>query len=103
MDWAAYLKHLQTVFQKFDPDAVILEPVLIRLFYDGLWPFICTQAKQDGRQKDTWEQTIKKVIIAEAKATLNLLFCVQEIDACCLQGHQPPLKADERIKEKVFN
>ena len=55
MDWAAHLEHLQTLFQKFDVDAVISELVLIRLFYDGLRPSICTQNKQDSRWKDTWE------------------------------------------------
>ena len=45
MDWAAYLKYLQTVFQEFDANAVISEQVLIHLFRNSLWPFICAQAK----------------------------------------------------------
>ena len=32
---------------------IISEPVLIRLFYNNLWPSIHAQAKQDSRQKDT--------------------------------------------------
>ena len=40
MDWAADLEYLQTVFREFDADTVILEPVLIRLFCDGLQPSI---------------------------------------------------------------
>ena len=40
MDWAAHLEHLQTVFREFDADTVISEPVLIRLFRDGLRPSI---------------------------------------------------------------
>ena len=74
MDWAAYLEHLQTVFRKFDANAVILEPVLIRLFRDSLRPSIRAQAKQKGRQKDTWDQVMRKAITAKAKAALNLLF-----------------------------
>ena len=73
MDWAAHLQHLETVLQEFDADTVILEPVLIRLFHDGLRPSIRAQAEQKGRQKDTWDQAIKKGITAEAKAALNLL------------------------------
>ena len=53
MDWAAHFKHLQTVLREFDADAVILEPVLIRLFRNGLKPSIHAQAKQKGRQKKT--------------------------------------------------
>ena len=73
MDWVAYLKHLQTVFRKFDANVVILEPVLICLFYDGLRLSICIQAKQEGHWKKIWEQAIKKAITTEVKATFNLL------------------------------
>ena len=72
MDWAAHLEHLQTVFREFDADTVISEPVLIRLFRNGLRPSIRAQAEQEGRRKDTWDQAIKKAITAEAKAALNL-------------------------------
>ena len=46
MDWVAYLEHLQTVFCKFDADAVISEPALIRLFCNSLRPSIFVQVKQ---------------------------------------------------------
>ena len=73
MDWAAHFEHLQTVLREFDANTVILEPVLIRLFRDGLKPSIRAQAKQKVCQNDTWDQAIKKAITAEAKAALNLL------------------------------
>ena len=95
MDWAAHLKHLQTVFREFNANAVILEPVLIRLFRDGLGPSIRAQAKQEGREKDTWDQAIKKAITAEANATLNLLSWVREIDARCRRGHRSASKPTE--------
>ena len=72
MDWAAHLKYLQTVFQEFNAHAVISEPVLIRLFRDGLKPSIRAQAKQKSCQKNTWDKPIKKAITAEAKAILSL-------------------------------
>ena len=40
MDWAAYPEHLQTVFRNCNANAMILEPVLIRLFCNGLRPSI---------------------------------------------------------------
>ena len=40
MDQAANLEHLQTVCQEFNANAVILEPVLIRLFRNDLRPSI---------------------------------------------------------------
>ena len=95
MDWSAYLEHLQTVFREFNANAVILEPVLIRLFRNGLRPSIRIQAEQKDCQKDTWDQAIKKAITAEAKAALNLPLWVREIDACCLQGHRSASKTTE--------
>ena len=103
MDWAAHLEHLQIAFQEFNAEMVISELVLIRLFHNGLWPSMYAQAKQDGRWKNTWEQAIKKVIIVEAKAALNLLSWVREMDACCFWNHQSPPKVDKRTKEKFFN
>ena len=95
MDWAAHLKHLQTVFQKFDGDTVISELVCIRLFCNGLRPSIRAQAKQESRQKDIWDQVMKKAIMTEAKAALNLLLCVRKMDACCPQGHRSTSKPTE--------
>ena len=92
IDCAAHLEHLQTVFQEFDPDVVISEPVLIHLFRDGLRPCIRAQAKQESCQKDTWDQAIKKAIAAEAKAALKLALWVLEMDACCPQGHRSASK-----------
>ena len=65
----------------------MLEPVLIRLFYDGLRLSICAKAEQKGCRKDTWDQAIKKAITAKAKAALNLPLWVHKIDSCCPQGH----------------
>ena len=66
---------------------VISKPVLICLFHNGLRFSICVQAKQDGRQKDTWEQAIKKAITTEAKAAFNLLSLVWKMDAYCSWGY----------------
>ena len=82
---------------------MILEPVLIRLFRDGVRPSIRAQAKQDDYQNNTLEQAIKKAITAEAKAILNLPSWVWEMDACRPRCHQSFLKVDKRTKEKVSN
>ena len=92
MDWAAELEHLQTVFRKFEPNAVILEPVLICLFRNGLWPSIHAQAKQKYCQKDTWDQAIKKAITTKDKTALNIPLLVREIDVCCFQGYRSASK-----------
>ena len=95
MDWVAHLEHLQTVRREFDTDAVILEPILIRRFRDGLRPSIRAQAEQKGCQKDTRDQAIKKAITAEAKAALNLSSWVCKMDARCPRGHLSASKPTE--------
>ena len=103
MDWAAYLEYLQIVFQKFDAYAIISKSVLIFLFCNGLRLSIHAQVKQDGHWKNIWEQAIKKVITAKAKAAFNLPSWVQEMDACCPWSHQSFLKKDKCTKEKDFH
>ena len=71
---------------------MISEPVLIRLFCDGLKPSIHAQGKQKDCQKDNWDQAIQKAIMAEVKAALNLPLLVHEIDACCPRGYRFALK-----------
>ena len=48
MNWTANLQYLQIILQKFNADMVISEPILIRLFCNGLWPSIYAQAKEDS-------------------------------------------------------
>ena len=79
---------------------MISEPVLIRLFCDGLRPSIHAQAKQKSCQKDTWDQTIKKIITAKAKAALNLFLWVYEIDVCCPRGY---CSASKPVKDHTRN
>ena len=92
INWAAHLEYLQTVFWEFDANAVISEPVLIRLFRDGLRPSIRAQAKQEGRRKDIYDEAIKKAITVEAKAALNLPSWACEMDVCCRQDHRSASK-----------
>ena len=96
MDLAVHLERLQIVFRKLDANTVILELVLIRLFYDGLRPFIRAQAKQIGCQKNTWDQAIKKAIMAKAKAALNLPLWICEMYACYSRGHCSALKPTKK-------
>ena len=71
MKWAAYLEHLQIILLEFDADVVISKTVLIRLFRNGLQPFIYAQTEKNSCRKDIWEYAIKKTITAEAKIALN--------------------------------
>ena len=84
MDWAAYLKHLQTVLKEFDPAAAPTERVLICYFCDGLRPSIRAQTNERGQDLDSWEEAIEKAINAEAKTARQPQSLIKEMDNCCL-------------------
>ena len=48
-DWAAYLEHLQVVFQEFDPATTPNKEIMIRFFREGLKLSIRAQLDPRGR------------------------------------------------------
>ena len=80
MDWAAHLEHLQTVLKEFDSAATPNDKVLICYFRDRLRSFIRAQTDERGRDLDTWEEAIKKVIDAELKAVCQPQSLMGEMD-----------------------
>ena len=40
LDWATHLEHLQAVLREFDAVAALNEDIIIRYFWESLWPFI---------------------------------------------------------------
>ena len=69
LNWTAHLEHLQVVFQEFDPAATPNNEIIIRYFREGLKPSIQTQLDAQGRELDSWEEAIKKMIDAKAKTS----------------------------------
>lgn len=49
--------------------------------------FIMTQIKQRSRELVNWKASLKKAIEAKAKARLQFVSYVREMDHWCLQGH----------------
>ena len=83
MDWVAHLKHLQTVLKKFDPAVIPTKEVLICYFCNRLRSSIQAQTDKRGRDLDTWEEAIKKVIATKTKAACQPQSLIKEIDNCC--------------------
>ena len=70
-DWAAHLKHLQSILLEFDADCAPLEGQLGRTFYDGLRPSIKLWIDEVGRQQLPWDKLVKAANRVEAKARIH--------------------------------
>ncbi len=95
LDWAAYLKHPQSVLKKLDPTGAPNKTTLIRYFQERLHPFIWAQLDHRGRDLDGWKEVVEKIGDVEAKANLQPPFYVRDIDASCPKGHCPSAKKDK--------
>ena len=74
---------------EFDVSGAPKESTLIRIFWDGLKPSIAAQMEQRGREKDTWEELVKKAIEAKAKVSLLPSSFLRDMDQRCPQGNRP--------------
>ena len=70
-DWAAHLKHLQSILLEFDADCAPLEGQLGRTFYDWLRPSIKLWIDKVGRQQLPWDKLVKAANGAKVKALIN--------------------------------
>ncbi len=99
LDWIVHLGYLQIVLKEFKPTSAPNETTLIQYFQERLrlsnWAYL----NHRGQDLDAWEEVVKKARDAEAKANLQPLFYIRDIDAWCPKGHRPSAKKD---KEDTF-
>ena len=95
MDQAAYMEHLQAVFQEFDPVAAPNKRTLIRYFRDGLRLSIWAQVDNREQDLDMGKEVIEKVVDAKTKAGLQPHSMMREIDSKCPKRHKPSIKKDK--------
>ena len=88
LNWAAYLKHLQAVLRKFDPNATLNEEIMIRHFWEGLKPSVWAQLDTRGRNQDSWEEAVEKTVNAKAKTLLQSSSSICDMDSRCPQGNR---------------
>ncbi len=92
---AAHLEHLQAVLKEFDNTDAPNETTLIRYFWEGLRPSIRAQLDYRGRDLDVWKEVVEKADDVEAKANLQPLFYVRDLNDKCPKGHRPSTKKDK--------
>ncbi len=69
-DWAAHLKHLQSILLEFDANNALQEDQLVRTFYDSLKPLIKLWIAKIG-EDITCDDLIKAANKAEARAKIQ--------------------------------
>ena len=95
LNWAAYLEHLQAVLREFDLAATLNKEIMIQYFREGLKSSVRAQLDARGRDLDSWKETVKKVVNAEAKALLQSSSSTRNMDSRCPWGNRP-VKKDEK-------
>ena len=72
---------------------------MIRYFREGLKPSIKAQLDIQGRELDSWEETIEKAVNIEAKGLLQTITRTQEINSRYFQGNRPKKKKEKNSKK----
>ena len=103
MDWVAHLEHLQAVLRKFDSVAALNEDTMIRYFQEGLRPSIRAELNVRDRDLDFWDEIVNKTVDAKAKASLQALSGIREMDFRCPRGQRPTNKDDKDSKDYKKN
>ena len=103
LDWAAYLEHLQAVFQEFDSVAAPNKDTMIWYFRKDLRPSIRAQLDVRDRDLDSWDEVADKIVDAKAKASLQALSETKEMDSRCPWDQQPTKKDDKDSKDYKKN
>ena len=107
-DWAAYLEYLQSILIEFDSKWAPKEGTMIWYFRKVLRLSVIVEMEQRGRELDSFEELVEKVVDAEAKAALRPCSYARKTDQHCLRDSWPsvakantqgqPMK-DPRVEE----
>ena len=86
-DLAAYFKHLQSIFLKFNIRGACDKDNLICHFWKDLKPSIRGQMEQLDKELDIWDVLISKAIAVESKTGLQPSYLIQDMDSHCLHSN----------------
>lgn len=89
LDWAAHLKHLQSILVEYDPIKALNKHTILKYFKKSLKPFILTKLEYQNLELKSFDQMIEKTIHAEAKPAFWPRSGIWEIDQHCSRGNQP--------------
>ena len=76
---------------------------MIRYFREGLRSSIWAQLDARGRDLDSWEKVVKKIVNVEAKTMLQSSSSTRDMDSRCLRGNTKKDEKDSGGKNKSIN
>lgn len=89
LKWAANLKHLQLILLDYNLIKALAKPTMLKYFQKDLKFFILAKLQNKDLELKSFVQIVKKVVIANAKANLQLWAITQDIDQQCPWGFWP--------------
>ena len=89
LDWAAYLKHLQSILLEYDPVGAQTKSTMFIYFREGLKPFVLAELEHWDLELESFNQIIKKTVSTKAKSALRPRSSIKKMDQNCPQGNQP--------------
>ena len=76
---------------------------MIRYFREGLQPSIRAPLDVRNRDLDSWDEVVDKTVDTKAKASLQALSGIREMDSRCLRGQRPTKKEDKDSRDYEKN
>ena len=89
LEWAAYLKHLQSILLEYDSIGAFGKPTMLRYFQEDLRPFILAELQNEDLELKSFVQILKKVVVPKIKANLQPRITASDMDQQCPWGSQP--------------
>ena len=89
MDWAAHLKHPQSILLEYDPVEAQIKLTMLRYFQEGLKPLILAELEHWDLELKSFNQRVKKAVDAEAKSALWPHSSIKKMDQNCPWGNKP--------------
>ena len=83
LEWAAHLKHLQSILLAYNPVRAPAEPTMLRYFREGLRPSILAELQNENHELENFLQIVKKTVAAKAKANLRSRATTKDMDQYC--------------------
>ena len=89
LDWAAYLKHLQSILLKYDPVGAPIKPTMLKYFRKGLKPSVLAELEHWDLELESFNQMVKKAVNVKAKLALRLRSSTKKMDQNCPRSSWP--------------
>ena len=74
---------------EYDPVRAPTKPRMFRYFWESLKPSVLAELKHQDLKLESFNQMVKKAVVAEAKSAFRPCSSTKKIDQNCLWGNRP--------------